>query len=208
MRGPELVGELVRVRPLAERDAERTWELVQDPEALRLTGTTTLFTRDQVDEWARTISDQPGRYDFAITSAVQREGVYVTDEMIGEIVLTDVDDETRSAKLRLSMLPNYRGRGYGGDAIQSVLDWAFDPAELGLHRVSLEVLSINPRARMLYESQGFRHEGVLRDAARDGDGFCDVFVLSILDHEHEPRPEAEGDDATDDGAAELRDRHS
>ena len=53
MLGPELVGELVRVRPLAERDADRTWELVQDAEALRLTGTTTTFTRAQVDEWMR-----------------------------------------------------------------------------------------------------------------------------------------------------------
>lgn len=204
MLGPELVGELVRVRPLAERDADRTWELVQDAEALRLTGTTTQFTREQVDEWTRTIPDQPGRYDFAITSAVQRDGVYVMDEMIGEVVLTDVDEARRSAQLRLNMLPNYRGRGYGGDAIQSVLDWAFDPDALGLHRVSLEVLSINPRARMLYESQGFRGEGVLRDAARDGDGFCDVLVMSILEHEHEGRPEG-ASPAPDD---ELRDRHS
>ena len=54
----------------------------------------------------------------------------------------------------------------------------------GLHRVSLDVLSINPRAQALYESLGFRPEGRLRDIYRDGDTWADAIVMSILEDEY------------------------
>lgn len=184
-RGPVLCGEMVRLRPIEARDAERAWESVQDPEAMRLTGTTATFTREQIDEWTATISDRPDRFDWAITPGLQRNGEYVSDDMIGEIVLNDIDETLRSASLRLALLPNYRGRGYGREAIFEVLKFAFGEPDdgLGLHRVGLDVLAINPRAAMLYESLGFREEGRLRDAGRDGEGYCDLIVMSILEDE-------------------------
>lgn len=185
VRGPELAGELVRLRPFVESDAERAWELVQDPEGLRLTGTTASFTREQIAAWVRDVSERPGRYDWAITSAVRRDGELVSDEMLGEIVLNEIDEDARSANLRLNMLPNYRGRGYGREAIRLVLGHAFAADGLGLHRVSLDVLDINPRAQMLYESIGFTVEGRLREVYRDGDRWTDAIVMSILEHEWE-----------------------
>jgi RimJ/RimL family protein N-acetyltransferase len=191
-RGPVLLGEMVRLRPLEARDADRMWESLQDPEATRLTGTTATFTREQIDEWAATVGDREGRFDWAITAGAIRDGQLVSDDMIGEIVLNDLDLDARSANLRLALLPNYRGRGYGREAIFEVLRFAFDGATdvdgvrhegLHLHRVSLDVLSINPRARMLYESLGFREEGRLRDVYRDGDGWADATVMSILEDE-------------------------
>jgi RimJ/RimL family protein N-acetyltransferase len=179
---------MMRLRPIEARDSERLWEAVQDPEGTRLTGTTAVFTRDQIDEWARTVSDRPGRYDWAICPAAERDGKPVSDELIGEIVLNDLDEDVRSANLRLQLLPNYRGRGYGREAIAEVLRFAFDgvdgEAGLGLHRVSLDVLSINPRAQALYESLGFRVEGRLRDIYRDGDTWADAIVMSILEDEY------------------------
>ena len=186
-RGPHLHGDMTRLRPIEARDSERLWEAVQDPEGTRLTGTTAVFTRDQIDEWARTVSDRPGRYDWAICPAAMRDGKPVSDDMIGEIVLNDLDEAVGSANLRLQLLPNYRGRGYAREAIDEVLRFAFEGVESDagphLHRVSLDVLSINPRAEALYESLGFRQEGRLRDVYRDGDTWADAIVMSILEDE-------------------------
>jgi RimJ/RimL family protein N-acetyltransferase len=187
-----LHGEMVRLRPLAARDADRMWEALQDPEGVRLTGTTAAFSRGQVAEWTATVADRPGRYDWAVTPGAVRDGRPVSDELIGEIVLNEIDDHARSANLRLQMLPDYRGRGYGREAILEVLRFAFDGATDAdgtthagprLHRVGLDVLSINPRARALYASLGFREEGRLRESHRDGDGWADVIVMSILEDE-------------------------
>jgi RimJ/RimL family protein N-acetyltransferase len=191
-RGPVLHGEMVRLRPLAARDAARMWESLQDPEGMRLTGTTATLTRAEVQERAAGVADRPGRYDWAVTPGAVRDGRPVSDEMIGEIVLDEVDDVARSASLRLQMLPDYRGRGYGREAILEVLRFAFDGADDAdgtahagprLHRVALDVLSINPRARALYASLGFQEEGRLREAHPDGDGWADVVVMSILEDE-------------------------
>lgn len=191
-RGPVLTGEIARLRPIEATDADRMWESLQDPEAMRLTGTTTDFDRAQVDEWARTVSDRPGRYDWAVTPALERDGQLVSDEMIGEIVLNEIDEDTRCANLRLAQLPDYRGRGYGRDAIDQVLRYAFDGDGQGdegprLHRVQLDVLAINPRARALYESLGFVLEGRQRDAALDGDSYCDVFLMAVLEDDYRSR---------------------
>ncbi len=183
---PDLVGELVRLRQLAPSDIERAWELIQDPETRRVTGATREFSREEIEQWMTTAAELPHRYDFAITSAVSRDGEYVSEEMLGEIVLYDINEEHSAASLRLNMLPNYRGRGYGREAIDEVLQFSFGTGQgLGLNRVQLDLLSINPRAHMLYESMGFVTEARLREAHRDGAEFCDVIVMSILAAEFE-----------------------
>jgi len=175
MDKPTLEGEMVRLRPVRADDAAHMWEMVNDPEAMRTTGTTDTFTRQQIDRWCATVADQPGRIDLAITA----NG---SDDFLGEIVLNDIDDTLRSANMRLVMRPGYRGRGYGTEAIELVLGLAFDG--IGTHRVELDVLSINARAHSLYENIGFRHEGRRRDAYRDGDGWCDAIIMSMLEDEY------------------------
>jgi len=166
-----LQGELVRLRPVRAEDAEAMWELVSDPEGRRLTGTTRTFTREEIERWCATVAAEPGRVDLAVTAGG-------SDEYLGEIVLCEIDPVVRSAQLRLAMRPGYRGRGYGTEAISLMLSLAFDT--LGLRRVGLEVLATNSRALSLYENLGFVVEGRLRDAARDGDRWCDLVVMGIL----------------------------
>ncbi|QGQ19942.1 GNAT family N-acetyltransferase [Cellulomonas sp. JZ18] len=178
MQKPTLQGEMIVLRPVRGDDADAMWDMLTDPEGNRLTGTTRTFTREQVEEWCASREAAQGRYDFAVTA----NG---SDEYRGEIVLTDVDEDVRCAGLRLAMRPAYRGRGYGTEAIELVLEFAFEG--LGLHRVELEALSINTRAVSLYENIGFRVEGRRRDGYRDGDGWCDAIVMSMLEDEYRAR---------------------
>lgn len=175
MRKPSLEGEMIKLRPIRAEDADAVWDMVQDPEGSRLTGTSTTFTRAQIDAWCATVAELDDRIDLAITA----NG---SDEYLGEIVLNDIDTVVRRANLRLVMRPGSRGRGYGTEAIQLMLGLAFDG--LGLHRVDLDVLSVNPRARALYENLGFRVEGRLRDAYRDGERWCDGIVMGLLEDEY------------------------
>lgn len=175
MLKPTLEGELVRLRPIEARDAGGFWEIVSDAESRRVTGQTTAFTRAEVDEWCATVSQRDDRIDLAVTAGG-------SDEFLGQIVLSGIDEARGCADLHLSMRPCTRGRGYGSDAIGLVLGLAFDG--LGLHRVGLELLDLNTRAHALYEGMGFLLEGRRRDAFRDGDGWCDSIEMGILEEEY------------------------
>lgn len=71
-----------------------------------------------------------------------------------------------------------RGRGYGSDAVEAVLGFAF--GELRLERVWLDVFAFNDGAIRVYERAGFVREGVLRHALwRDG-RWSDVVRMAIL----------------------------
>lgn len=182
-----LTGELVQLRPLEPRDADRLFEVVQDPETRRLTGETQTFTKNDINEWISRVSGAKDRFNFAMSSLMTDADGVVDDSLIGEVVLSEYSQVLGSATVDLQSLATFRGRGYGREAMSLVMKFAFTPAPqgLGLHRLELNVLSINPRAKMLYESLGFIQEGVLRDAALDGDDYCDVIVMSILKDEYQ-----------------------
>lgn len=43
--------------------------------------------------------------------------------------------------------------------------------------------SFNPRAERVYRAAGFRREGILRDAVRDGDAYADAILMAMLEDE-------------------------
>jgi RimJ/RimL family protein N-acetyltransferase len=82
---------------------------------------------------------------------------------------------------------SYWGKGYGYEAMQLVLEFAFQ--ELNLHRVQLTVFSYNTRAIALYEKLGFQREGVYREFLhRDGDRH-DMYLYGLLRPEWNPHQE-------------------
>jgi RimJ/RimL family protein N-acetyltransferase len=81
--------------------------------------------------------------------------------------------------------PEYWGRGYGADAMQLGVNYAF--RELNLYKVGLSVFSYNTRAIRSYEKAGFVHETRLRAMAfRDGERH-DWIEMGMLRSEWEAR---------------------
>jgi RimJ/RimL family protein N-acetyltransferase len=77
------------------------------------------------------------------------------------------------------------GNGIGTFAMRWAIDWAFE--QRGAHRMWLDVVATNVRARQLYERSGFRYEGTYRDGFRDDDGsYGDLCVYGMLSSD--PRP--------------------
>ena len=70
------------------------------------------------------------------------------------------------------------GKGYGSDAIQLLLRYAF--TELNLQRVSLTVFEFNQRAQRSYEKVGFRLEGRQRQIMQREGRRWDILYMGIL----------------------------
>lgn len=93
----------------------------------------------------------------------------------------------RHAMLGLSLVEAFRGKGYGGEAINWALDWALDWAfeSAGLHRVELGAFSYNDAALQLYRKLGFAEEGRQREAIYQLRAWHDIVLFSMLEHEWE-----------------------
>ena len=176
---PTLTGRLVVLRPFASEDLAAMREVLLDPEVLRLTGSVhdkdaVPQTPEEMEKWYATRNDQQDRLDLAIVDRA-------SGRCVGEAVLNEWDQENRSCNFRILLGRAGRGRGLGTEATRLIVGYGFE--RLGLHRISLEVYSFNPRARRAYEKAGFRAEGILRETLRYGDQWIDATVMSILDRE-------------------------
>lgn len=171
---PTLHGERVLLRPIAAADAASMWADLADAEAMRLTGTTATFTREQIEAWAGSRVEQPDRLDLAV---IDRE----TGGWAGEVVVNDLDVDNRSCGFRIALSRDARGRGLGGEATSLLVGYVFDVVdEPSIHRIELEVYAFNERAIRTYERVGFVREGVRRDALRWGDEVTDAIIMSCL----------------------------
>ncbi|KAL4798746.1 acyl-CoA N-acyltransferase [Aspergillus venezuelensis] len=90
-------------------------------------------------------------------------------------------DHSRSATLGISLTAGYRGQGYGSEAIDWALDWAFGAA--GLHRVNLGAFSYNEGALRCYRSLGFVEEGREREVVYRDRRWFDAVLFSMLEYE-------------------------
>ena len=101
---------------------------------------------------------------------------------VGYVIMTDLNDLSHSVLLKRIVI-EAKGRGYGHEVMRLVKRLAFE--QLGAHRLWLDVIESNPRAKHLYETEGFRVEGLLRESFyRDGK-YQSKHLMAILGSEHE-----------------------
>lgn len=87
----------------------------------------------------------------------------------------------RFTELGIDILAEHQGKGYGTEAIEWTLEWAFNVA--GMHRVSVRAFEWNHGARKLYEKLGFKHEGTAREELFHNGRFWDGYMYGMLDRE-------------------------
>ena len=100
-------------------------------------------------------------------------------KLIGFTRLYWIEWTNRDARIELGFgEPEYRGRGYGTEALRLMLHFAF--LELNLHRLTAQVPEYNLAALHLFEKAGFTREVRRREALqRDGQRW-DLFLLGLL----------------------------
>ena len=107
------------------------------------------------------------------------------EEPVGVISLMNVSGANESAELSVIVgRPDDRHQGYGAEAIERIVRYAFE--DLGLNRVGLSVFEFNEPAIATYRRLGFTPEGRLRRAVKRADGFYDAILMGVLRDEWEP----------------------
>jgi len=160
----------VELTPLCAEDSSPLFAWVNDRALVTLSAPFRPISRAEHDAWFDQIRQ---REDVRIF------GIRERGRLVGSCQLHSIHPVNRSAELQIRIgADDARGRGIGQEALQQLLRYGFD--ELDLHRIYLHVFVTNSRAIHLYEGAGFRHEGVLREAALIEGEWVDVLLMALL----------------------------
>ncbi|WP_294343268.1 GNAT family protein [Prosthecochloris sp.] len=101
-------------------------------------------------------------------------------ELIGVVNIESISWISRHAFIGSFCIfkPSMRGKGYGKDAMLTLLDFAFNVIDL--HVIALMVESYNKQAIGLFEDCCFTNRGTMRERAYRNGKRCDVTMMDVL----------------------------
>ena len=154
----ELIGERIILRPLKFSDAKDIYSNIKDKRIAENTirtpwpyklEDTQRFIRKMRRTW-------PSGKNFAF-------GIELKDkkEVIGCIILYDVDFKNKNTEISYWLGPKYWNQGIVTEGVKLVLNFAF--RKLKLHRIWANVFSDNPDSQKVLKKVGFKKEGYHRE---------------------------------------------
>lgn len=175
MPGPTfLSGDRVALRTVEREDLEFVQKHRNDPELRRpLTLDVPSNGEQQESFFEDVVSDGD-----TVNLLICRDG-----ERIGTISLFDIGAFDGGAEIAIWLAPDAQGEGYGTEAAELLVDYAF--RERRLHRITARVLATNAASMAVWEKLGFSEEGVFRDATFTGGEYVDNHYYGVLATEWE-----------------------
>ena len=174
-----LEGDRVVLRPIQAWDRERLYELVETIEVRALSSSdASAPALPRGDRGARQALDRGAAQDSAWFA------IDVDAELIGICGLHSIDHYHQRAEVGIRIGKAYWGKGYGQDAVRTLVDYGF--RHLNLAKISLQVLADDERAVGAYRKAGFVEEGRLRAHAWYDGARHDELVMSVLRDDWKP----------------------
>ena len=175
--------ERLVIRPSRWYDTDNFYEWELLPEVTKFFSIRDNQSKEDVVRKYVADSDDPKARQFTICLKAGTPGIpEAGGRMIGRIVLADIEDEWKAEIWRIYIADTaLRGRGLGKEAMLAMMKYCFE--ELNLKRLYLDHYTGNP-ASFLYQSLGFKYEGVLRDNCRKNGRLYDVHLMSMLASEY------------------------
>jgi RimJ/RimL family protein N-acetyltransferase len=174
-------GERVRLAAPVAEDAQSFARWNEDSEYMRQMDTDFARPRSVQDYEEMTKSMRSGE-----NSMLFHVRTLDDDRLIGFIAIHNIEWNNAAGLISIGIGdPEYRGKGYGSEALQLAMNYAFN--ELNLYRLGLDVIGDNKRAIRAYEKLGFKHEGAMRKAVHRDGVRVDRLTMGILREEWEKR---------------------
>jgi RimJ/RimL family protein N-acetyltransferase len=165
LRTPRLL-----LRPPTVTDVPDLVATGRDPATQAGTG----VPRDYTEEHARAFIDVSERMRIRGAGIFWTAEDLKTGRFATNVDLRDLDWGNRTAEVGYMTAPWARGRGYAGEAVQSIARWLFE--RHGFRRLQLRAIASNIASQRVAEKAGFVREGVAR-AALDGE---DMIIYSLV----------------------------
>ena len=173
-----MIGRRVRLRPVEKDDLPRFVKWFADPEVRTNLAMYMPLSQTQEERWYDRNLNAGDTQTWAIDTqpADMAIGPWVH---IGGCGYHNIDWRNHWGEVGISIgAMDYWNRGYGTDAMQTLVAWGF--YTLNLNRVQLRVYADNVRAIRCYEKVGFTLEGRLRQENFSNGAYRDTLLMAVL----------------------------
>lgn len=173
-------GTKINMRAIEDEDAVLFYRWFNDPEVTYFGGADAFpaFSLAQERAYVQHVPDDKDARHYTITL---KDGT-----PIGNCALRGIDWVSQSSEVSITIGEKaYWGQGYGGEAIELLLQIAFDG--LNLHKVWLGCFDFNERGLRAYRRVGLREDGRQRDFRFVNGHYRDLVLMSILEDEWRER---------------------
>jgi RimJ/RimL family protein N-acetyltransferase len=164
------------LRPIEPADVEVIHAWYEDAEFLALMGGRPVSLAERRSRFERRVADPPSDILNLLICRIE------DGRPVGRVDVFQIEPFNGNAGFGIGIGdPADRRHGYGRDAVQALCDYLF--GQLRLERIWLTTDADNLIAQHLYESVGFRREGVLRHAYYQDGRYQDDVRMAILREE-------------------------
>lgn len=101
--------------------------------------------------------------------------------LVGDLALKVDEDEPREAEVGFTLAPDQQGKGYGTEALEAFLGYAFET--FGLHRVVAVTDALNAPAAAMLDRVGLRREGHFHENIFFKGAWGSEFLFAVLERE-------------------------
>jgi RimJ/RimL family protein N-acetyltransferase len=174
---PTLEAVRVRLRPLQPRDVDGLYEVFSNAEVMRYWSTPPLPDKDAAEQLVAEIIR-----DVASGKMMKWAIARISDDRsIGTATLFNPDLSNGRAELGYALGRQYWGQGLMGEALQTLLTYAFEVLEL--RRLEADVDPRNAASIRTLERLGFKREGFLRERWHVDGEIQDALFYGLLKRE-------------------------
>lgn len=163
----------MRIRRIESRDLPLRVEWMNNPKIYSSMHFAIPVSLENTQRW----------YESNRNSAHRADLVFESDA--GDVVamggLTSIDSYRRCAELYIFVNPERKSQGIGRKSTCLLCKYGFDV--LKLHKIYLVTNKSNLAAQKVYESVGFKLEGILRDELVEGESYSDRLYYGLLSSE-------------------------
>ena len=171
-----IIGEKVILRPITEADTDLVVKWRNDPLVKKNFIYRGEFTRDGHLKWLRE-KVEPG---IVLQCIIE---IKEDSSPIGSVYFKNLDQVNKCAEYGIFIgEKSARGKGLGTETAKLFTRYGFEV--LGLHRITLRLISTNDVAYKSYISAGFKYEGTARDMVLLDGKYEDIVFMSILEGEY------------------------
>jgi len=164
--------ERIYLRPLEREDLPSRVKWVNDPETRKTLMFDYPLSLAKTQKWFDQILMDKTKINFSIISKTD-------NKLIGMTGLLDITTVHSRAQMYITIgEKDYWGKGLASEIIQALLEYAF--TEVNLNKVYLYTIPANDRGRKVYEKNGFKNEGVLKQHYFCVGAYQDLYVHAVM----------------------------